>query len=548
MSTWDATFLQALGWATLNSIWQMALLWALFLFVQHAFALSSNLKYKLAVASIFIGFGCYIATFLNYFFNYSSVEAWQTVRFANAPQLLPQILNAASIVYLVLLIIPLYRIISNWQFIQKIKSEGLHKAHLPYRLFIQKLSMQLGISKNVKIYISSFVVSPITVGFLKPIILLPLAAINNLTPHQVEAILLHELAHIRRHDYLVNLALTAIHVVLYFNPFVKAFLKQIEVERESCCDELVVQFEYDRIGYATALLKLETSHSQPQLAMAAANGQYLLHRIEKIVGLSRKRKFETAHFAGAFVGILMLLAINSVFISEKKALGIEDLSMETFTQPSHLFMYPTESNSGVEKKNGVHQVMASKKITAKKPLAELFTKEIFEPIAESVPEGFMHAAYNENDVALALEEKKQIEITVSNTKKVLVSQWTDVENSMADALTASEKAEAKRDYLKEVESIDWQKLEKELEATYKHRDWNEITTKVSQALVKAQLDSIETDCKVALKELHKMQSTQPDSFFAMPDVSVKEITKAKTKLKVQIDAVRKAKAKKIIHL
>ena len=70
--------------------------------------------------------------------------------------------------------------------------------------------------------------SPVTIGFLKPIILLPVAALNSLTPQQVEAVLLHELSHIRRYDYLINLVITLVHTLFYFNPFIKKFVSAIE--------------------------------------------------------------------------------------------------------------------------------------------------------------------------------------------------------------------------------------------------------------------------------------------------------------------------------
>ncbi len=97
--------------------------------------------------------------------------------------------------------------------------------------------------------------------FFKPVILVPLAAINHLTPQQLEAVLLHELSHIKRYDYLVNLIINFIQTILYFNPFVKAFVKIVEKEREKSCDDMVLQFQYDSHEYATALLMLEkTNH------------------------------------------------------------------------------------------------------------------------------------------------------------------------------------------------------------------------------------------------------------------------------------------------
>jgi len=110
-----------------------------------------------------------------------------------------------------------------------------------WRLFVQQLAQQLGIKKTVRIYLSGSITSPLTLGFWKPVILVPLASINHLTTKQVEAVLLHELAHIKRYDYLYNIILSVIEAVLFFNPFTQLISKQLKRERENCCDDWVLQ-------------------------------------------------------------------------------------------------------------------------------------------------------------------------------------------------------------------------------------------------------------------------------------------------------------------
>ncbi|MBC7587673.1 MAG: M56 family metallopeptidase [Chitinophagaceae bacterium] len=90
---------------------------------------------------------------------------------------------------------------------------------MDWKIFVKQVSYQLGIKKNVNIYLSELVTTPMTIGFLKPIILVPLASINHLSAEQIEAVLLHELAHIKRLDYLFNLFLSVTETILFFNPF-----------------------------------------------------------------------------------------------------------------------------------------------------------------------------------------------------------------------------------------------------------------------------------------------------------------------------------------
>ena len=150
---------------------------------------------------------------------------------------------------------------------------------------VNKFTKMLNIPKNVKVGLSKLVDVPCMVGYFKPVILLPLALATYLSTDEIEAILLHELAHIKRNDYLVNMLQQVISVLLFFNPCALLINKIINEERENCCDDLVVKATANPIIYAKALLKLEqTRQNDWQLALAATGNKYqLLNRIERIM-------------------------------------------------------------------------------------------------------------------------------------------------------------------------------------------------------------------------------------------------------------------------
>jgi beta-lactamase regulating signal transducer with metallopeptidase domain len=347
MASWSQShFLQSLGWATLNSFWQMALLWCIYLAINSAFKISSDKKYRLAVTAIVAGFVWFVFTFV-YYFNSSLASgiAFFSQRINESNSVLNIFLLSASLAYLSLLIFPSYRLFRNWRFVQKIKKEGLHKADLNYRLFIQKVAGQLNIAKKVVVYISELVTSPVTVGYLKPIILLPLAVLSNLSTQQVEAILLHELSHIRRYDYLVNFIVSIISTFLYFNPFVRQFIRTIEEERENCCDQLVLQFGYDKIGYATTLLTLEKiSASKHALALGATGKNHLVNRIEKIVGLEKKKTFKRNQFAGLLAAFFCIIVFNSILIIKDNKEASNLYASVDLVSPFNIFQ--ANSNKG----------------------------------------------------------------------------------------------------------------------------------------------------------------------------------------------------------
>lgn len=152
---------------------------------------------------------------------------------------------------------------------------------------LNDLRERLQIAKQVSLHVSEKITVPITAGFIKPIILLPVAMVARLSPEQVEAILLHELAHIKRLDYLWNIVQKVIESILFFNPFVWLIVKEIHKEREYCCDEIVVSKTSDPLTYAKALLQLEVQVKYNELAMAASGTEKypLFDRIKRISGM-----------------------------------------------------------------------------------------------------------------------------------------------------------------------------------------------------------------------------------------------------------------------
>jgi beta-lactamase regulating signal transducer with metallopeptidase domain/beta-lactamase class D len=148
---------------------------------------------------------------------------------------------------------------------------------------LKKIAQELRVEKPVRLLRSSLVEVPTAIGWLRPVILLPACIFTGLTTQQLEAILAHELAHIRRHDYLVNLLQIVAETLLFYHPAVWWVSRRVRIEREHVCDDLAVSVCGDPIMYARALMKLERLRtSEPGLALAA-NGGELRTRISRLL-------------------------------------------------------------------------------------------------------------------------------------------------------------------------------------------------------------------------------------------------------------------------
>jgi beta-lactamase regulating signal transducer with metallopeptidase domain len=146
------------------------------------------------------------------------------------------------------------------------------------------LCEQLRVSRPVRLCESILVEVPTVIGWLRPVILMPTSALTGLSPAQLEALLAHELGHIKRYDYLVNLLQTAVETLLFYHPAVWWLSSQIRQEREHCCDDLAVATCGNMLIYARALAELEHLRGvAPRLAVAASGG-VLLRRIQRLVG------------------------------------------------------------------------------------------------------------------------------------------------------------------------------------------------------------------------------------------------------------------------
>lgn len=327
-SLFQSAFLQALGYSIANSLWQMAFLWLVYVIVSAVLKPSASRKYILATSLQCIGFVWFVVTLQFYYSQYSrflSVEPSGLDSKAIAT-LVPQgqgfrsviiewmirgeqLLPYLSVAYLLLMVVLCIRWVIGYRYTAMIRKEGLVKIPAEWRLFVKQTAQQLSITREISIYLSEKIGSPLTIGFIKPLILVPVASINHLTVSQLEAVILHEMAHIKRYDYLINILLSVTEISLFFNPFTQLLSKQIRKERENSCDDWVLQFQYSATTYAEALLRIAQMQAAPAFAMAAkgSNENELLTRVKRMIG-SKEQGFNYRKQLFAFLLVTGILS------------------------------------------------------------------------------------------------------------------------------------------------------------------------------------------------------------------------------------------------
>ena len=170
--------------------------------------------------------------------------------------------------------------------IEKMRRKELKPLRRELYLRCIALQLKMGIERAIRYCECQRLDAPAVLGWFRPVVLLPVRALSGLTEEQIEAVIAHELAHIRRLDCLVNLFQIAAETLLFYHPAVWWVSQQIRTERENCCDDEAILIYGDAVNYARALTMMEEWRTAPSLMMAA-NRSPLAERVVRLLGLHR---------------------------------------------------------------------------------------------------------------------------------------------------------------------------------------------------------------------------------------------------------------------
>jgi len=202
-----------------------------------------------------------------------------------------------------------------WIALQYLQRTQVHATPAWLASQVATLVEQMSISRPVRIIVSGVIHTPMTTGWLRPVILLPAVLLTSMQMDQLRLLLAHELAHIRRHDYLVNMVQNIVRILFFYHPLVHWVCSILDEERELCCDHVAMACAGDRLQYAKALLSLQDQpHPLPALAAASTCKHALLRRIRRILG---EPEAESSHDLRQrpLLCLTSLLVSMAVFIS-----------------------------------------------------------------------------------------------------------------------------------------------------------------------------------------------------------------------------------------
>ena len=335
----------ALGWTVLHSLWQamvIALILGIVLVATQRH--SARLRYRLSNLGLLMVMGWSIYTFFekywsvtdstnNVLFQEAGVaEASSTATalqlFGGFYQYFEQHLPLIVTLWLIGVGLFTIRVLGGLAYVRHLKYHRTAVLSDYWKQKLAELTQKLDLKRPVQLLESALIKTPVVIGWIKPVVLLPIGAVNHLRPEEVEAILAHELAHIYRNDYLLNILQSIVEVIFYFNPAVWWISANVRTERENCCDDIAVELCGNSITYAKALVSLqEMSLVSPAMAMSLArNKNQLLNRVKRVLKQPQNKSNIMEKFTAT---CLLLMAVLVLSISANRPALAEETPPES---------------------------------------------------------------------------------------------------------------------------------------------------------------------------------------------------------------------------
>lgn len=481
----------ALGWTILHSFWQgllIVLLLTISLVVLRK--QSSQLRYLFGFLALLALVLCSAGTFCWYYWGSASPEGlvFNSPMQSEAVELtvsefpvlssntgeyywqeflgfLNRYLPVIVMIWVLGVLLLTLRFLAELAYVQRLKYQPGPLAAAPYQEILYNLADKMGIQKAIILKENIRINSPMVIGFLKPVILVPMGLLSNLSPAQVESILAHELAHIKRYDYVLNLLQSLIEIVLFFNPATWWIASFIRAERENCCDDMALQLTGNQLVFAQTLAKLEEYRVAPHNLVMGFHGQPdgVLARVKRI--LNSEEQFQLPY--RLFWSCLILLGSIALFAFQQPPHPVqnETLPLETIV-PSELETSevlpetaPIDQEEEIDSEKINEPEVLPKPAKAKKIERISKTEASVQPTADSIPKNIkklkLEMVSLEKDFRKKEMELKRKIVDIQSNSLGLQQQMQQMENEQMKLQYELEKQSQQIEINRSLEQKKW---------------------------------------------------------------------------------------------
>jgi bla regulator protein blaR1 len=335
---------KTLGWTLVHALWQILAV-TLVYFLVVIFTKKANTRYWSGMTLLLLQF---VASGITFFVirEYSSSEK-NFVGVALAPKMLSSVQVMLSFLQTNLpLVVGIWvlgcailfsRLILGYLWVNQLKNSPKNQFDEKLTQILSDIKQKMNITKIVHVKVSRMVSLPMIMGVLKPVILIPASLVSGFSQEQLETILAHELAHLKRQDFLLNGLQSVLDVIYFFHPAMWLLSAQIRKERENCCDDMALEVSGSKLLLAKTLVQLQETTYTPKLAMAFGKKSYsLLERVQRIVGISSPRNFNKESIwivVGLFVTFFAFAQKNEEKRTVSKTIYSSSSTADTLISP-----------------------------------------------------------------------------------------------------------------------------------------------------------------------------------------------------------------------
>jgi len=353
-------FLYALGWTLIHSLWQGAIIGLVIagaMILLHKY--TARLRYFIYSISLFVVAALAVVTFISSYTSYqhpddsqpqltdsavyiaSYTQEARTIQFEEKASGLTPYLNSIAdycrthiplfvMIWLLGMLASLLRFMGGYALVRRYRNHRVKPVMGEWDQRFKLLVDELRVNKNVRLLESALVKVPMAIGYLKPVVLLPLGVLNGVPAQQMEAILAHELAHIKRRDYLMNMIQSILEVIFFYHPVVWWLSGNIRIERENICDDIAITITGNTMEFAKALTNIqEINLTAPGLAagLSGTKKNRLVHRIRRLAGKPKLHSGFTEGFIAASILVISLIGLSAAAMITYPAESVLDPSL-----------------------------------------------------------------------------------------------------------------------------------------------------------------------------------------------------------------------------
>lgn len=558
--------INALGWNLLHIIWQGFLLAIVLAVVLLIFRKSAaRLRYALSYLSLilFVGFSLY-----NFSYNLNNTHtdsSSKIIKYSDTPQEVSQdraketgatlfstnnfqrrlkkVIDGIDRyfpimvnLWLIGIIIFALKFIFGALHVKQLRNAHQQNISEKWMNRFHSIENKLGVNRPIRYLESKLIHIPLVIGYFKPVVLVPVEMLTGMPAKQIEAVIAHEIAHIQRHDYLMNIIQTLIETMFFFHPAVWYISSQIRKERENCCDDMAVAVCNESITYVKALVSIQELTTEKHYTAVAFSGnkKHLLNRIKRIIMKPKSKSNFSDRMIPALIVLLGVLALSFTY------------SATTYKHSNEqVFEYKvpaSETVYDISKSNDSHHMFS-------KDTIRLHRKD-------------EHIEIEDNKVVKTFRKdgkKSKMEFKINNGKAydlhvdgeaVPQKDYDQYQDEIDETLADLEKAKKDiREAMKEIEQINFEQIHQEVAEAMKdvHIDIEKIQEEIARSIEdmdEVDVDEIVKNIEISMNQLEELDydfdfdydfDIDSEDFSVEIEAIKKEMEKAREAIRENID-------------